>query len=366
MTPGINIFYGPEIWSLQLVGGISRYFSELIPRISAHNKVYAFATPNQNVFIEKIPKDSMIDISKFTSSHLLNFQKLTNSYSNSTSIYHSTYYGNVNYSHLKRNGFKIITTVYDLISEKFPNEKRSMIPRVNLKKKAITQADHIICISNSTKSDLENIYKVNSEKISVVHLGVNSNSSSRKDGFSEITKEKFLLFVGKRSGYKNFITLLTAFGESEFLNKNFKLVLFGGENFSNEEIKLVEKYNLSERIYLLNSSNDETLEDLYLNATALVYPSLYEGFGLPIIEAMSFGCPVFAGTTSSMPEIGGDAVLYFNTTDMEDVKHVLENTLANESLLASKSLIGYSRAAQFSWEKTAIQTLNVYNNVLDN
>ena len=123
---------------------------------------------------------------------------------------------------------------------------------------------------------------------------------------------------------------------------------------------------LSERIYLLNSSNDETLEDLYLNATALVYPSLYEGFGLPIIEAMSFGCPVFAGTTSSMPEIGGDAVLYFNATDMEDVKHVLENTLANESLLASKSLIGYSRAALFSWEKTAIQTLNVYNNVLDN
>ena len=107
MTPGINIFYGPEIWSLQLAGGISRYFSELIPRTStSDNKVYTFATPNQNVFIERIPRDSMIEVSKFTSSYLLDFKRLTNLYSTSDSIYHSTYYGNVNYAHLKKNGFK--------------------------------------------------------------------------------------------------------------------------------------------------------------------------------------------------------------------------------------------------------------------
>ena len=367
MTSEINVFYGPEIWPLQLAGGISRYFSELIPRINhtGDNKVYAFSTPNQNVFVKRIPQNSLIEVSEFTSSYLLDFKKLTNFNSTSRSIYHSTYYGKVNYSHLKKNGFKIITTVYDLILEKFPNEKKSLIPRVNLKRKAIAQADHIICISNSTKSDLENIYKVDSDKISVVHLGVNTTINSSKVRSYKILNENYLLYVGKRDGYKNFLTLLTVFGESKYLQESFKLVLFGGEKLSSIEIELINKYNLSPRIYIPNDDDDTTLQNLYLNATALVYPSLYEGFGLPIIEAMSFGCPVFASNTSSIPEIGGDAVFYFNPYNLEEIKYVLEKTLRQTTLLGSKSLIGYSRAAQFSWDNSAIQTLKVYNNVFD-
>ena len=365
MTPGINIFYGPEIWSLQQAGGISRYFSELIPRIkTGDNKVYAFSTPNQNVFLERIPRELLIQVSTFNSSSLLEFNKLEKLDSTSHSIYHSTYYGKVNYSHLKKNGYKIITTVYDLISEKFSDGKKSFIPKVNLKRKAIIHADHIICISNSTKSDLEDIYKVDSEKISVVHLGVLTVEKSIRIRTNKPTIDKFLLFVGKRDGYKNFLTLLTAFGESKFLKENFKLALFGGEKFSDKEMDLIEKYNLLDRIYL-PQNNDKTLETLYLTTTALVYPSLYEGFGLPIIEAMSFGCPVFAGNTSSIPEIGGDAVFYFNPHTWQDIKHVLEKTLASTDLLTSKCLIGYSRAAQFSWDKTATQTLKIYNHLFN-
>lgn len=365
MTQGISVFYGPEIWSLQLAGGISRYFSELIPRISSRDtKIYVFATPNKNVFIERIPQDSLIEVPRFTSSDLLDFKKLINLQSTSRSIYHSTYYGNVNYSHLKDNGIKIVTTVYDLIAEKFPSKKRSLIPRINLKKRAINHADHIICISNSTKSDLESIYKVDTDRISVVHLGVNNNSISRRIESSRIINEKFLLFVGKRSGYKNFKTFLTAFAESKYLKENFKLVLFGGGKINSEENELFEKYNILDRIYIPNN-DDETLENLYLNATALIYPSLYEGFGLPLIEAMSFGCPVFAGNTSSIPEIGGDAVFYFDPYKAEDIKYVLEKTLVQSNLISSKSLTGYSRATQFNWDKTAIQTLKVYNNVLN-
>jgi glycosyltransferase involved in cell wall biosynthesis len=365
MTPEINIFYGPEIWSLQHAGGISRYFSELIPRIkTGDNRVYAFSTPNQNVFLERIPRELLIQVSTFDSSSLLEFNKLEKLESTSRSIYHSTYYGKVNYSHLKKNGYKIITTVHDLISEKIPNEKKSFIPRVNLKKKAIVNADHIICISNSTKNDLENIYKIDSKKISVVHLGVKTVEKSSRIRSDKPIIEKFLLFVGKRDGYKNFLTLLIAFGESKFLKENFKLVLFGGENFSDKEMDLIEKYDLLDRIYV-PKNDDETLENLYLTATALVYPSLYEGFGLPVIEAMSFGCPVFAGNTSSIPEIGGDAVFYFDPHTWEEVKFVLEKTLTSADLLSSKSIIGYSRAAQFSWDKTATQTLKVYNHLLN-
>lgn len=366
MSPNISIFYGPEIWSLQHAGGISRYFSEIIPRINVGgNKVYSFSTPNQNIFIERIPRDLRVQVSKFNSSKLLDFISAKKLQSEYQLIYHSTYYGKVDYSHLKMNGFKIITTVYDLISEKFSNENKTLIPRVNLKRKAIIHADHIICISNSTKSDLENIYKVHSDKISVVHLGVNINPKYSRIRDNNFENEKFLLFVGKRYGYKNFLTILTAFGESKYLQKNFKLALFGGEKVSNEEKDLIDKYNLSDRIYRPNI-DDETLENLYLNASALIYPSLYEGFGLPIVEAMSFGCPVFASNTSSIPEIGGDAVFYFDPYNLEDIIYVLENTLIKLEVLTSKSQIGYSRAVQFSWEKTAAQTLKVYKDAFKN
>lgn len=365
MPTGISIFYGPEIWSLQHAGGISRYFSELIPRTNiGNNKVYSFSTPNQNVFIERIPQDLRVQVSKFNSSNLLDFINVKKLQSGYKPIYHSTFYGKVDYSHLKMNGFKIITTVYDLISEKFPNKNKTLIPRVNLKRKAIIHADHIICISNSTKSDLEDIYKVHSDKISVIHLGVTINPKYNRIRDNNLENEKFLLFVGKRHGYKNFLTLLTAFGKSKYLQKSFKLVLFGGEKLSNEEKDLIDKYNLSNRIYIPNI-DDETLENLYFNASALIYPSLYEGFGLPIIEAMSFGCPVFASNTSSILEIGGDAVFYFNPYNLEDIIYVLENTLIRPELLASKSQIGYSRAMQFSWENMAFQTLKVYNDVFN-
>jgi glycosyltransferase involved in cell wall biosynthesis len=358
-----HIFYGPELWSLQNQGGISRYYSELIKRISHVNKnTKAFIPKNRNFYVSNIPDNSKIFCDKTRTSSLIKLAQNNISNKPEDLIYHTTYYGNTKFKLWNDAGFKNVVTVFDLISEKFSKKKSRLNLKSDLKKKAILSADHIICISNTTKLDLMDIYNISEEKISVTYLGCElGNVEREKVEVGE--KSSFLLYVGKRPGYKNFNNLLFAFAESKKLKDNFQIVAFGGGSFTKIENELITSLGLNETVIQVSGS-DENLAQAYKKAAALIYPSFYEGFGLPPIEAMNYGCPVIASDKGSIPEICKDAAIYFDPNNIEQISITIENTLNNGALLQEKISKGVITSKQYNWQNTTSETLQVYQNMI--
>ena len=225
------------------------------------------------------------------------------------------------------------------------------------KLEAIRRSDHIICISENTKSDLVELTGVDKDKISVIYHGT-SNQVNYKT--KNVYKEKpYLLYVGERGGYKNFERFIKAYANSIKIKKDFNVICVGGGKVTEEEIKLINNQKIIKNISFVKA-NDIELSYYYLNASGLVYPSLYEGFGLPIIEAMSNECPVFTSSVSSMPEIGGDAAFYFEPLNVESIKHTLEEYLYDRNKIHEKITSGKLRAKQFTWSECCSKTNALY------
>ncbi len=173
----------------------------------------------------------------------------------------------------------------------------------------------------------------------------------------------YLLYVGSRSEYKNFALLLDAFSRSG-LAGDFRLMVVGGGAFSAEEQSRISALGLSNRITLIPKASEATLACAYRDAALFVYPSLYEGFGFPPIEAMSLGCPVLVYRSSSLPEICGDAAFYFDNSDADELSRAMVSTLQNVPGLAMKRQLGEQQVRLYDWSQTASSTLQVYRALL--
>jgi len=174
----------------------------------------------------------------------------------------------------------------------------------------------------------------------------------------------FILFVGARGGYKNFDRLLQAYAGRSILHESYDLVAFGGGDFSGNERALVRSLGLNENQVRQLGGDDAVLSVLYQQASLFVYPSLYEGFGIPPLEAMSLDCPVICSNTSSMPEVVGNAAVQFNPHDIDSIANALEAVITNPTLQADLRQRGRERLHAFSWHRCALETLNVYRKVL--
>lgn len=352
VEPEILVF-GPEIWSEQSNGGISRYFAELSNNVSLlGSSCMVLIPPNSNSHAANI--NTQLDLRNLKQA----LKSISKSSYSKKKIYHATYYNKKNLRIAKSLGFKTIITVFDMISEIFPDKPPRFRFFPNIKRKSIRLADGIICISESTKNDLIRIYGIDESAIQVIYLA--SSFQVRAPTDLQKRRENFILYVGNRSGYKNFKILLNAFGDSHFLKSNFTLIAFGGGQFNEEEEEEIAKLNVGKSVIHIGG-DDSRLKELYLTSKLLVYPSLYEGFGLPLLEAMSLGCPVIASEVSSMPEIGHEAVLYFDPSSAEGLQSLLEKTLLDEELLETLTQKGLARSAKFSWQETARETLDFYN-----
>ena len=137
------------------------------------------------------------------------------------------------------------------------------------------------------------------------------------------------MFVGSRSGYKNFESLLNAYSSSFFLKNNFKIALFGGEKFGKNDQKLMKYYNIDYNKIWIIDEKKYLLQYIYSNVAVLVYPSIYEGFGLPIVEAMSCGCPVISSSAESTKEVGGEGIDYFEPSDVSKIKNLIDKFFIN-------------------------------------
>ena len=173
------------------------------------------------------------------------------------------------------------------------------------------------------------------------------------------------MYVGGRKRYKNFFSIIDVFKKNKQIYNEFKIVCFGGGQLLNSEKKvLVEKGIDLSKVIFFPYQNDQVLFDLYKNATALIYPSFNEGFGMPILEAMSLGCPVISSNTSSLPEVYGEAALSFCPLSHNELLNNLEK-IAFESELRKKLITsGLKQSLKFSWKNCANETLSVYKKLI--
>jgi glycosyltransferase involved in cell wall biosynthesis len=255
---------------------------------------------------------------------------------------------------------KTVITIHDLIDEIF-NPLGLECPRAKERRRALDRADGVICVSENTKYDLLRIYPdVLSKKIAVIY---NGNSIQKIAPASLEKTHPYLLYVGDRgAAYKNF-TVLLQFLEKSSSFASYRLVCFGGGSFSAGEMAVFRKHGLGDRI-TLDSGSDAKLVWYYQNAFALVYPSQYEGFGIPTIEAMSLECPVVCSNAPPMPEVNGDGALYFSPDSADALADCLEK-LKDPRVRMQCVELGKTRAAQFSWEKTCRETYDFYRQVLE-
>lgn len=362
----MRILYDGQIYKYQAAGGITRYFANLISRLPQSFMPHLTIPPQQEIIY---PVHSNLKILKYNSLRPLRlFNNLEKYYFQSIAafknfdIVHPTYYNSLTQQNLNKYCNPIVITVYDMVHEIFRNKIDPKGEHVELKRKAISTAQKIICISENTKKDLINFYSVPEEKITVTYLA-SSIDASLSYGTEPVPSHPYYLYVGSRdSNYKNFDTLLLAFRKAVSVKPEIKLCVVGYP-FSETEVKLIADLNLSDRIEHYAYASDAHLAKLYRCSLAFVYPSLYEGFGIPPLEAMSCGTAVIASNCSSIPEVVADAGILFDpksTSDLADILLLLLDNSAERDRLITK---GHQRAKGFSWDKTVAQTLDVYYSV---
>lgn len=367
----MKIVYDNQIFSQQRYGGISRYFVEIASRLSNCSGINV--TILASVYVNSYLK-GLRDMLSIYGLYLPKFPKSGRLYSllnkilypvisffQTAEIVHETYY-----TANEKGSFKAkrILTVYDMIHEKFP-ESFSNNNFLKIKKSAIERVDHIICISEHTKTDLTEIYGISPDKISVVYLGVDMVPSVKDELPVAVRVKPYLLYVGARKGYKNFSALLDAYANSKELRDKYNLIAFGGGDFTkDEQIQILSKQlKVGVNVIQLGGS-DELLSSLYKHASVFVYPSLYEGFGLPPLEAMSQKCPVVCSNTSSIPEVVGNAGEYFDPYNSDDLSRAITSVLSDKSRQNELVVNGTKRIGMFSWDACANNTLDVYRKVL--
>lgn len=363
----MKILYDYQAFYSQNYGGISRYFCEIVPKISHYGdqaKIIAGIHTNQHIlqcshelifgcYIPQIPRTWRLRLLVNNACwqwHLKTYDP---------DIIHQTYYLPEAPKYSKRKS-RLVITIYDMLYEKFKYLPKSE-QICAAKSEAIKQADHIICISENTRQDLLNLFDLDSSKVSVVYLGNSFKSFKTQNNIRKQNSEyPFILYVGNRGAYKNFNNFLKSYSLSSNLNNCFKVICFGGGKFSPQEIKIINDYKLPQSKIQQISGNDEILANLYSKASIFVYPSLYEGFGIPLLEAMSLGCPVACSNTSSFPEIAGNAAEFFDPYDPESITAAMETVLYSSEKSKHLVNLGYERVKNFSWEKCADETRSIY------
>lgn len=347
--------------------GTAHYTLELVRallEIDAENQYALFfrTKPQDEIFKRQNAKIVVLPQSSipYISNHLLFSQTLRRE---KLDIFHAT----ANALPIGYNGVSVLT-IHDLAiyinPEWFPKQTFStkfLVPR------SLAKAKKIIVPSESTKQDLQKIFRIPEDRIKVIYEGVRAEETSDKakgialEKFG-IKEKNYFLFLGTIEPRKNLIALIAAY--KTLIQKNPDapiLVLAGGKGWKNEDIfEAIKKRSLENKIKYLGYVSNEEKFVLMKSAFLFVYPSLYEGFGLPILEAMSKGVPVISSRISSIPEIAGDAALLIDPNNDDEIANALEKLWKDDNLRAKLIAKGKIQSALFSWTKTAKQTLESY------
>ncbi|WP_200816319.1 glycosyltransferase family 4 protein [Pedobacter nyackensis] len=373
----IKILLDPKIFNEQKFGGISRYYTEMWSQL---NEIKGIQIDCPLFYTENIHyQESPLFANSFQAKNsiFIKFSKIFRSYrpkklkrkntektiellkKQQFDLFIPTYYDPYFIDHLKDKPF--VLTVYDMIHELFPQYFRDDIVTVPNKKLLLEMATKIIAISNSTKNDILVLYPhVDASKIEVVHLAhaIKPELEIKLD-----LPQEYVLFIGNRGLYKNFTFFLKALAPVLKQNAQIHLLCAGGNPFTEEENQLISELNLEQQVIQQNFQDVE-LAIYYKKALFFVFPSEYEGFGIPVLESMACGCPVILANHSSFPEVAGEAAVYFELNNTADLTDKITLLLEDPKLRESYRLKGLEQAKKFNWKKTAMDCLNIYKKVL--
>lgn len=327
------IIYDGIIEKLQKNGGITILFKELISRMN-NFKYYSYDFESH---ISKL-KNSVIKSRPLE--RYRHFSPLING-----DIFHSTYYRLP-----AQKNIPVVTTVHDFTYEKFVTGPARWIHSWQ-KNMAIKNSDKVICISENTAKDLLEYCKIPESKITIVYNGVSDDYHP----ISESDKTNEIIFIGLRSGYKNFNLAVNAIA----LSSDFTLTIVGGGMLTTDEKKMLDTL-IPNRYQVLGSITNEKLNFTLNRAHCLLYPSSYEGFGIPVIEAMKAGCPVIAMNSSSIPEIANNSAILLDKLDKHEILDAIK-TLEISSERNKFITLGLRNSSQFSWQRCSQETEQVYN-----
>ena len=352
------------IYSKTKNGGVSNYWFELSNYLLKQTQDEIGFFEDKDVLLNfhrkmlSIPSESILEHGKFPIAARIfpiNYK------SEEKFIYHSSYYRGL----VGSKNMLEVTTVYDFIHNYYSTFLKKTIHN-NLKYNAIKRSKGVICISKNTYNDLQKFCPTKpNQKAEVIYVGVSDDYFPIKQ-FSEnqLTflknnhiEDAFLLFIGGRTNYKNFDFVASVLNE----NKDLKLVVVGGGAFTEQEIKLFSKEAL-ERVRFIGSANNDELNVLFNSATALTYPSSYEGFGIPVVEAMRAGCPVIGLDNATIREVAENSAILLknlNISDFNNNKGNLFNTSYRTEIIEK----GLLESQKYSWEKCNKETHEFYKSL---
>lgn len=383
----MKILYDHQIFEHQRIGGVSRYFSEIIKHLPSDVEFdvsvqYSFNEYLRNLNIPFTWKNQLSSYAEFLPKTNFKGKKRLFSYLEKAfpdkypdyfdinrkatlqklkqqefDIFHPTFFEDYYLDHMGNKPY--VLTVHDMIIELYPEFINSP-GFVKRKKKLVDNAAHIIAVSENTKRDIINVFGTQSDKISVIHHASSLTESNEK--LPELP-EKYILYVGdRRLGYKNFAFFISAV-QPLLVEDPSLFVVCTGSKFTEEELNYFRELGIAEQI-IIRFVEDKQMYNLYKMAQAFIYPSYYEGFGIPILEAFQARCPVILPDSSCFPEVAADAGIYFDAKSPQELRKAIQKVLDSEEYRAEIIRKGTLRSKNFSWEKSALQTVEVYKQVL--
>ena len=358
----MKVFFDYTIFTIQRFGGISKYITSLAENFSKEIDPSIISLFYKNNYLKNSNLSGKLFFYNKVGSLVKYINKANNIYFNyhlknkKPDIVHLTYFDKEKLSSTRA---KRVITEYDLIKEKFYAENYKDF--INKKKELFERVDQIICISNNTKKDLQENYSIDPSKISVTHLAVNKDKSFRD---KSLNIRPFILYVGSRERYKNFINAIKAYAISSKLMSDFDFVCFGGGNFSKKEHELFRNLSIDKNRLHYFDGDELDLNYFYHKARIFIFPSLYEGFGLPLLEAMNMECPVICSNTSCFSEITNNAALLFDPKNIESLKYELEKLIYDDQLLLDLKKKGNNNLKNYSWKKCANETEQLYKKII--
>jgi len=371
----IKVLLDGKIYEMQSHGGVNRCFNELLSHLAQQERdiEIVFYWPRRT--LGAVPSDSGITFIRECNlrpvrvfggiSRRVNLGRLRAARSQ---IFHSTYYDQPYWS-----GLKQVVTVHDFIDENTFDTMSGNSPDFrNVKRRAIENADAIIAVSHATKTDILNYTHAAADKISVIYHGVSesfinlSSVQAEIDGFRarHNIKGPYWLLVGRRQLYKNFGTVLRAWARMPKTCDTFLVAVGPDQGLESWQIDCLIKNHLENRLILLHGIEDAELALAYSGALGFIFPSLSEGFGIPLLEALACGAFIIASDIPVFHEVAGDAALFFDPHDDEELTSVMCRLLNDEGLCERLRAAGRARVSRFSWSKSAQALAQVYRSLV--
>ncbi|QJD95324.1 glycosyltransferase family 4 protein [Mucilaginibacter robiniae] len=362
----MKILFDHQVFSLQRYGGISRYFANLNQVINTipdnSSRIAALYSKNEYLKKYQFPLSNAVGKSLLGSKQKRNYA-WNRRYSRwnvrlaDYDVFHPTYYDPYFIKYKKK---PCVVTVHDMVHELYPEYFADATEMINRKRKVIQQADALIAISEHTRQDIIKVYPELASKITVVYHGYIFNES--QPAYLELP-EQYILFVGERWHYKNFPLFIQGMAPILKGNQYLNLICAGGGAFNGHEIQLLQSYGIGAQCLQMNVT-DSILKQLYAQAQLFVFPSLLEGFGLPLLEAFASGCPVACSDTTAFPEVGGDAAIYFDPQNIEAIKSAVNQILSSIPLQQELKRKGLQQLQRFAFDDCVQNTLKVYQSLL--